>query len=143
MLVRIRVEVRPTEDIDKVAKAVQNLFEINLREENHGNYKALVGEGGSEALVKFRRLLFEHHILDSARHFMLNGLSDHGFVFYLNKQAAYCGKPNFCTFEASESPLGPIIVEVITDNPKTVILWLAPRTVHGEPIIEIEKIPDP
>lgn len=143
MLVRVRVEVRPTEDIDKVARAVQSLFEISLKEEKHGNYKALVGEGGSEVLVKFRRLLFEHHILDSARRFMLNGLNDRGFVFYLNKQAAYCGKPSFCTFETSESPLGPIIVEVITDDPKTAMLWLAPRTVHGEPIIEIEGTPDP
>ncbi len=143
MIVRIRVEVRPTEDVNKVVKAVRNLFEVNLKEEKHGDRKVLVGEGGGKVLAKFRRLLFEHRILDSARQCMLNGLNDKGFVFYLNKQAAYCGRPSFCTLEAGESPLGPIVVEVLTDDPKNAVLWLAPRTIHGEPIIEVEEMPDP
>jgi len=143
MRVIIRAEVRPTEDEEKVVKALLNLFNVQLREEVSGHVKILVGEGGREALVKFRRLLMEQRILDAARQYLLRGLHERGFSFYLNKQAAYSGKVSFCSFEYGESPLGPIAVEVETDDPQRAILWLAPRTVQGTPVEEVREPPDP
>ena len=143
MQVVIRVEVRPTEDKEKVAKAVLNLFDVELREETFGETLLLVGEGDSRSLNKFRKLLFEQRILDAARHIMQKGLAGNVFTFYLHKQAAYAGKVSFCTFAFGESPLGPITVEVRSDDPQTAILWLAPRTVQGVPVEEVDTPPDP
>jgi len=143
MKVRIRAEVRPTESCEKVKQAVRNLFDVELREEREGERLYVVGEGDESCLGKFRRLLFGQRILDAARQFMLNGLTRTGFTFYLNKQAAYAGVVSFCTYELGESPLGPIIVEIQCDDPRTAILWLVPRTVQGAPIEEITSPPDP
>lgn len=143
MRVRVRVEVRPTEDAEKVRGALLNLFNVRLEEEASGYLRVLVGEGGAEVLVKFRRLLREQRILDAARQYLLRGIREGGFSFYLNKQAAYSGKVSFCSFEYGESPLGPITVEVETEDPQRTILWLAPRTVQGMPVEEVRKPPDP
>lgn len=143
MRVRVRAEVRPTEDKDKVVRAVANLLDVNLTEERVGESTFLVGEGDEHSLLKLRRLFFEQRILDAARASMMKGLTASGFTFYLNKQAAYAGKASFCTYEFEESPLGPIIVEVSCKDPETAILWLAPRTVQGVPVEEVTSPPDP
>ncbi len=143
MKVRVRVEVKPTEDREKVERAVLNLFDAALREESFGETTVLVGEGDSRCLLKFRRLLFEQRILDAAREQMMRGLTGDGFRFYLHKQAAYAGRVSFCSYEFGESPLGPIVVEVSTSDPQLAILWLAPRTVQGVPVEEVASPPDP
>jgi len=143
MRVQVRAEARPTENSEKVKRAVRNLFDLELKEEKVGYSLQIIGEGDERSLVKFRRLLFEQRILDAARQFMLRGLSRNGFTFYLNKQAAFMGKVSFCTFELGESPLGPIAVEVQCSDPQSAILWLAPRTVQGVPIEEVSTPPDP
>jgi predicted RNA binding protein with dsRBD fold (UPF0201 family) len=56
----------------------------------------------------------------------------------LNKQVAYIGKLNF---PAGEESLGSIEVEISADNQDellTIIDWLTPQTVDGEPVTEIE-----
>jgi hypothetical protein len=47
--------------------------------------------------------------------------------FYLNKQVAFSGHVSFSE-ETAESPLGPIKVNVETDNPEQLIDWLAEKT---------------
>lgn len=143
MKVRVRVEVKPTEDKEKVARAVMNLLDVSLVEERVGENLFLVGEGDERVLTKLRRLLFEQRILDAARASILKGLTSNGFTFYLNKQAAYVGKVSFCTYQFEESPLGPIIVEVSCEDPETAVLWLTPRTVQGVPVEEVASPPDP
>jgi len=143
MRVRVKVEVRPTEDVEKVARAVLSLFDVELREEFEGGSRYLVGVGDERSLYKFRRALFEQRILDAARNFMLKGLSERTFTFYLHKQAAYMGRVSFCSYQFGESPLGPIVVEVTCEDPMAAILWLAPKTVQGVPVEEISSPPDP
>lgn len=143
MRVYVKVEVKLTEDKEKVARAVLNLFNVRLVEEHSDDKVLLVGEGDERSLVKFRRLLFEQRVLDAARQFLVKGSTPNGFVFYLHKQAAFAGKVSFCTYEIGESPLGPIVVEVACSNPESAILWLAPRTVQGVPIEEVTDPPDP
>lgn len=143
MRVVVRAEVQPTESVEKVRKAILNLFDIELREERTDQSLYLVGEGDERSLLKFRQLLFEQRILDAARQFLNRGLSQSGFTFFLHKQAAYAGKVSFCTYELGESPLGPITVEVQCNDPQSAILWLAPRTVRGVPVVEVSSPPDP
>ena len=143
MEVEVRAEVKPTESSEKVLRALHNIFDADFCEEEAGYIKLLVGRGGGEVLLKLWRLLREQRILDAARQHLVRGKRDRGLTFYLNKQAAYMGRVSFCTFEYGESPLGSIVVDVETEDPDKLILWLAPRTVHGSPVEEVSEPPDP
>jgi hypothetical protein len=91
------------------------------------------GGGGAASLAAFHRLLREQRILDTARSVMLQGVVGDAVQFRLNKQAATVGRINF---PPEEEPLGSIHVEI--RGAASLIDWLAPRTVDGKPIEEIE-----
>ncbi len=144
LTVKVQVEVRPTESEAKVKEAVRNLLDVEwVGEEKIGFIKVLEGEGrGALSLLKLHDALRRQRILDAARKYFMKGLGSDYVKFYLNKQAAYVGVANFCTYEHGESPLGAIVVTVYTDDVRKLIDWLAPKTVHGKPVIE-ESPPDP
>jgi len=122
--------VRPTESSEKVASALNNLFpKIELV----GSEARIEGRGGAEGLSTFRRLLREQRILDTARSMMLQGEVGDAIQFRLNKQAATVSRINF---PPEEEPLGSIHVQI--RGPPSLINWLAPRTLDGRPIEEIE-----
>ena len=125
---KIEVEIKPTEDPEKVKIAVKNLFELSSMElilhQKGSLFK--VKTVGKEGLTKFYMLLRQERILTAARRVLINGVSDRNIIFHLNKQAAYMMCISFCE-SISESPLGPIRVEIECDNPKALIDWLVPR----------------
>jgi hypothetical protein len=93
-----------------------------------GDKERLVGESeGQKALLRFYNLLRREQILDAARKVLFGGVMGNVICFYLNKQVAYVGHISFSQSDG-ESPLGPIRVEIETDNPRAVIDWLAPKT---------------
>ncbi len=133
----VTCEVRPTEDKDKVVKAVTNLFSLSKIEvvEDYP-YNKLVGESDKiESLVKLHRLLRQERILDAFRNVLLNNKVGNTTEFKLNKQSAYVGRATLVTLDG-ESPLGPIVVRIISDKIDEVIDWLAPKTVGGHPTQE-------
>jgi len=142
--VEVRVEVRPTESEEKVKRAVENLLSVTwIGEEKVGLIKFLQGLGaGAASLRKLHAALRRQRILDAARNYMLRGVGVDYIRFYLNKQAAYAGVVSFCSYEYGESPLGAITVVIRTSDPQKLIDWLAPRTVEGKPVSEVEP-PDP
>ncbi len=122
--------VRPTESPEKVAGALEMLFpgiELEASEDR------IEGRGGAEFLRTFHRLLREQRILDTARSVMLHGRVGDAVQFRLNKQAATVRK---VSFPPEEEPLGSIHVQI--RGPKTLIDWLAPETLDGRPIEEID-----
>ncbi len=140
--------VYPTEDEEKVRKAVGNLFDLEMFEEHEeemGDLKRLefVCEGPQARLSLGRvyELLREQGILDAARRVLREGITAEGSIlFHLNKQAAFAGSVSFA--EGGESPLGPIVVEVFperSEDVEKVIDWLAPETIDGRPIYEVKK----
>ena len=141
--------VYPTEDEEKVMKALENLFEMDLfekvGEEKLGDVKRIEFEcKGPQArlsLGKIYELLREQEILDAARRVLKEGVTAEGSIlFHLNKQAAFAKAVSFS--EGGESPLGPIVVEIFPENPDDVdkvIDWLAPETIDGKPIYEVRK----
>ncbi len=140
-ILTVTCEVRPTEDKDKVVKAVTNLFSLDKIEvvEDYP-YDRLVGESSKiESLVKLHRILRQERILDTFRSVLLNNKVGNTTEFRLNKQSAYIGRVTLVTLD-SESPLGPITVRIVSDKIDDVIDWLAPKTVGGHPIQE-RKIP--
>ena len=130
--VYIEAEVNPTEDIEKVRKAVENVFgnvEFEVKPQKRGS--VLVGKAkGLDGLTKLQNLLRRERIRDAARGALFDGLSGKSIVFNLNKQVAYVSHISFSKPEA-ESPLGPIKVQIECDNPRELIDWLAPRTVKS------------
>ncbi len=127
--VRVEVKVNPTEDLEKVKAATENIFgniEFEVIPEKRGSL--LVAEAkGIDGLTKLRDLLRRERIRDAARRMFFEGLSKKSVVFYLNKQVAYVGHISFSA-PVGESPLGPIKVQIRCDSPQELIEWLAPRT---------------
>jgi len=127
--VQVEADINPTENEDKVKRAVENMFgnlEFEVKPQRQGSL--LIGRGkGIDALTKLYNLLRRERIRDAARGALYEGLSEKSIIFYLNKQVAYVGHVSFCQAVA-ESPLGPIKVEIKCNNPRELIDWLAPRT---------------
>ena len=127
--VHIEVKVNPTEDLEKVKKAVENIFgniEFKVTSEKRGSL--LVAEAKNiDGLTTLRDLLRRERIRDAARGVFFEGLSKKSVVFYLNKQVAYVGHISFSA-PVGESPLGPIKVQIRCDSPQELIKWLAPKT---------------
>ncbi len=127
--VYIETEVNPTEDIEKVKKAVESVFgnvEFEVKPKERGS--TLVGKAkGLDGLTKLQNLLRRERIRDAARGALFEGLGEKSIIFYLNKQVAYVSHISFSKPEA-ESPLGPIKVQIQCDDPRELIDWLAPKT---------------
>lgn len=128
--VHVEVEVNPTEDVDKVRQAAENMFgTLELEEKPLRRGSLLVARARDvEILSKFGNLLRRERIRDAARGVLFHGLEGNTITFYLNKQVAYAGHVSFCE-PVAESPLGPIKVEIKSDHSLKLIDWLAPRTV--------------
>ena len=127
--VHVEVKVNPTEDLEKVKKAVENIFgniEFEVTPEKRGSL--LVAEAkGIDGLTTLHDLLRRERIRDAARGVFFERLSNKSVVFYLNKQVAYVGHISFSA-PVGESPLGPIKVQIRCDSPQELIKWLAPKT---------------
>lgn len=128
--VHVEVEVNPTEDVDKVRQAAENMFgTLELEEKPLRRGSLLVARARDvEILSKFGNLLRRERIRDAARGVLFHGLEGNTITFYLNKQVAYAGHVSFCE-PVAESPLGTIKVEIKSDHSLKLIDWLAPRTV--------------
>ena len=135
--VRVFAPVHPTEVQEKVEQSILNFFPVTL-ELQDDKIPGLYGEGDLESLRKLHLRLREERILDTARRLLLNGIRGDTTRFRLNKQVAYIGKLNF---PAGKESLGSIEVEISADTEDellAIIDWLAPQTVDGEPVMEIE-----
>ena len=117
----VEAPVRPSEDEEKVRRAVLNLFpDMLLRREGD----RLVGTGGS--LARLGDLLRRYRIRDAARGRLIHGKrGDNCTVFRLNKQAAFMERVSFSDREA---PLGDIRVRLEDDDLDRVIDQIAPDT---------------
>jgi predicted RNA binding protein with dsRBD fold (UPF0201 family) len=129
IVVHVEVEVNLTEDLEKVKTAVENIFgavKFEVKSRKWG--RLLIAEtSGTEGLTKLYNLLRREQIRDASRKVFFSGLTDNSLTFYLNKQVAYAGHISYSQ-QTSESPLGPIQVQIRCDNPRKLIKWLAPRT---------------
>lgn len=126
----MEVEVNPTEDPTKVKQAVENVLgNLKLEEQRLARGSSLlIGQTrGMENLSHFGDLLRRERIRAAARTILRRGRYENTVSFYLNKQVAHAGHVSFCE-PLAESPLGPIRVEVKSDNPSRLIDFLAPRT---------------
>ncbi|WP_456396158.1 RNA-binding domain-containing protein [Thermococcus sp.] len=130
--VEVEAYVYPTEDIEKVKRAMLNLIpDLEFEAFDRGEYMLLRGRtADKKALHRLYELFRGQAILDTARAFLEEGYFGEEIIIRVHKQAAYAGKVNF----NEESPLGPITIIIKTRDPKRLMRWLAPRTKDGVPV---------
>ena len=132
--VEVEAEVNPTEDVEKVKKAIENLFpgiELEYNEERG------VLKGKTENIERFRELLRMQRILDTARAELRRGWKGNESTIFLNKQAATVSRINFAD---ENTVLSPIVLtfRVYGTNFERFVDWLTPETRDGKPVREIE-----
>ena len=134
IVVHVEVEVNPTEDLEKIKRAVENIFgAVTFKVESRKWGRLLIAKTrGTEGLTKLYNLLGRERILAAARKVFLSGMDEKSVTFYLNKQVAYAGHISFSQ-QTAESPLGPIKVQIRCDNPRKLIGWIAPRPPKRKP----------
>lgn len=122
--IKIQVIVNPSEDLEKVKDAVRKIFgDVMLNPINNG---MLQGESEDQ---KCLYIIYEQvrarQIMGVVRRLLIENSSSECTWLYLNRQAAYVGVVAICE-EESESPLGPIKLEICTPKISEFINWLVP-----------------
>ena len=117
-----RARVNPTEDMDKVIKAISNIFKFDELEIGDGY---VIVKGERESLLDLRESLKIRKIRTTAKRIFLNGTEGDKIIFSLNKQAALVSTPNFVDREMSA--LGEIDVNIQTDNIERFIEWMTTK----------------
>lgn len=130
--IEVEAYVHPTEDVEKVKRAMLNLIpDLEFDAFDRGEYILLTGKTrNKKALQRLYELFRGQAILDTARLMLEEGTFGEEIIFKVHKQVAYAGKVNF----NEESPLGPITIIIRTRDPHRLIKWLAPRTRDGVPV---------
>jgi predicted RNA binding protein with dsRBD fold (UPF0201 family) len=118
--VRVETPIHPTENPEKVMRALRNLFP-DLRIESTAHQ---IG-GTTENLDRLRELIRNQRIRDTARRQLIAGRRENRTTVSLSKQAAFVGVVNF----AASSPLGDIAVEIEADDLDAAIDYIAESTV--------------
>nr|MDO8085303.1 RNA-binding domain-containing protein [Candidatus Sigynarchaeum springense] len=147
--VRINTSIYPTEDAERVMAALKNMFVFDDKQVQRENKvesvqlklnvtvrydvevtRVVIEIEGKECLEKLKGAFKNDFIEECARSVLFSSKhliegNTYRLSFRLHKQAAYMGKVHFS--ELHESPLGPINIDITTDEPVAFIDWLAPR----------------
>lgn len=134
IVVHVEVEVNPTEDLEKVKQAVENMFgAVTFKVKSRTWGQLLTAKTtGTEGLTKLYNILARERIQAAARKVLRAGMDENSVTFYLNKQVAYAGHISFSQ-KTAESPLGPITVQIRCSNPRKLIEWLTPKPTKKRP----------
>jgi predicted RNA binding protein with dsRBD fold (UPF0201 family) len=125
----VETQINPSENEESVKAAVNNFLDnatLTIKPSIKGSLLIAVAKG-QDSLFKLRNLLCNDRIRDASRRLFFKSIRGNMISFYLNKQVAFVGHISFSE-ESSESPLGPIRVNIETDDPEQLIDWLAEKT---------------
>ena len=134
----------PTEVSEKLHSVLHNLFDIDEAgiksfEKNGEDYLSAEMDG-VEGLYKLFNGLRKQRIVQSARKILFGRMDTDSVSFLLNKQALLMGKYHFC-HSPDESPMGPVWVEIKSDNIEKLLEYLVPETRKGIPM-EVNYLPE-
>jgi predicted RNA binding protein with dsRBD fold (UPF0201 family) len=125
----VETEIYPTESEENVRTSITSFLDnttITVKSVAKGSTLTAVAKG-QESLIKLRNMLRNDRIRDAARRFLFKSIRGNMISFCLNKQVAFSGHISFSE-QTAESPLGPIRVNIETDNAEQLINWLAEKT---------------
>ena len=119
----LRAEVAASEDSEKVLRAARNVLgECDYRLEQ-GRDAITISSSGRGCLQKIHDQLRDRHVRDAARRLLLKSLDGNRLRLLLNRQAAFVGIVAVVS-TGEESPLGPLVLEMDSDDPQALIDWL-------------------
>jgi predicted RNA binding protein with dsRBD fold (UPF0201 family) len=125
----VETEIYPTESEENVRTSITSFLDkttITVKSAAKGSTLTAVAKG-QESLITLRNMLRNDRICDAARRFLFKSIRGNMISFCLNKQVAFSGHISFSE-QTAESPLGPIRVNIETDNAEQLINWLAEKT---------------
>jgi predicted RNA binding protein with dsRBD fold (UPF0201 family) len=125
----VETEIYPTESEENVKTAVPNFLDnatLTVKPAAKGSTLTAVAKGEA-SLIKLRNMLHNDRIRDAARRILFKSIRGNMISFCLNKQVAFAGHISFSE-ATGESPLGPLRVNIETDNTELLIGWLAEKT---------------
>lgn len=113
--VLIETTVYPCEDIDKVNKALDNVFQKPNIERKIGKYILIQRiSNNRNDITRIFNTFRKRKVLAAVRRYAKKYSSEKEIVIYINKQSAYAGVLNIC--EPGESPLGEIVIRIKCDR---------------------------
>ena len=121
--IRIKTTLNKTEDVKKIINAIKNIVEVNC-EVSDTDIK-----GSTDDFNKLKNLyeIFRNkqttHI---ARKVLLRNSKDNVSKILFNKQAPAINSIVICE-KVNESPLGPIVMDINTEDVEEFIDWFVPR----------------
>jgi predicted RNA binding protein with dsRBD fold (UPF0201 family) len=125
----VEAEINPTESENNVKAAVNNFLDnasMTIKPSIKGSTLTAIAKG-QDSLYKLRNLMHNDRIRDASRKLLFKSIRGNMITFCLNKQVAFAGHVSFSE-ETAESPLGPLRVNIETENPQQLIEWLAEKT---------------
>lgn len=122
--IEVYAAVNPSEDPDKVRRAVSKVIQTNDFQYKEGSIKATSNE--LESLLKIQETIKKHRANRVYRRQMRYNTKGDTTWFYLNKQAAFVDVIAVCE-ESEESAMGPIKVIIHSKDLDKISDWLAPE----------------
>ena len=113
--------VNPSESIEKIEKAISNIFPYSIINNNNLTIHAQSKELRSFEIIY--QFIHNNKLQKNYLRSLEDHLQDDTTWFYLNKQAAFVEQIAICE-ESNESPLGPIKVTITSSNIDAIIDWL-------------------
>lgn len=119
----VEAQVKYTESSEKVAAAITKLFgtrgELRVEED-----RVMFLSSSIESLQQLKDQFRDRQVRAAARRLLLSGSEGtNQVILLLNKQAATVGIAALCD-DPRESPLGPIVLRINSQNVGEVIEWL-------------------
>ena len=118
--IRIKAELHPTEDSEKVAKAIKNIFG-NIDIKHDINSDMLTATIDETQLAEFRKKIMQDRIRTTMNDTLCRWTNEDYLSFGLNRQAAFAGHVSLNL--TNEDPMGPIHLQ-IRGNVQSVIEYL-------------------
>jgi len=113
--------VNPSESIEKIEKAISNIFPYSIINNNNLSVNAQSKE--LRSFEKIYQFIHNNKLQKNYLRSLEDHLQDDTTWFYLNKQAAFVEQIAICE-ETDESPLGPIKVTLTSSNIDAIIDWI-------------------
>jgi predicted RNA binding protein with dsRBD fold (UPF0201 family) len=123
----LRTEVKPSEDKFRIETAMTRLFPgTSVRNSQSLDKKRVLflQASGTNSLTTFKEQLKARRTRAAARRLLeRNKRGERTTWVYLNKQALVSGTVALCE-RPDESPLGPVVLEITSEQLNSVIEWL-------------------
>ena len=121
--ISLHATVSPSEDPDKVLAAARNILGDCVCEVEQRDGSLMLRSNEVSCLQKIHDQFRDRHVRAAANRLLLRMRDGRRITILLNRQAATAGVAALCT-SATESPLGPLVLQIETDRPEAVIDWL-------------------